>query len=365
MKKRILIVTLCALLLISLLPGGAAKADDRLDCIAVNDYLPPELINVMVYYGGLTYVPSWLFSNYSLGVYYTSLYSNTTACLYNGEKELFFELSTGRSYDGSYNEYTSSAILWGGTVYLPLGFVASYFGTFTYRVAGKDDVGTILRICTGAEVLSDDEFFRAAQSAMWRYAQARKDGTEDPAETPVPTPTERPSRMGDTVRLGLDGLPTEATLELLRRQEVRVCFFLTAEEIRNDPDLIRQIACEGHMLGLSSPNGVESECAQGAELIWEICRVRSILAVMPEGAVQSDRFVVFPTARSEETQEAQDTVHSVTSKLDMRAGDQTIIFPTGEGDVTMLRMLLAYLKDLDFSVTSIRETDGGGTPIVP
>ncbi len=365
MKKRIVIITLCALLLVSLFPGGAAKADDHLDCIAVNDYLPPELINVIVYYGGLTYVPYWLFANYSLGVYYTILYSNTTACLYNGEKEIFFELSTGRTYDGSYNEYSASAILWGGTVYLPLGFVASYFGTFTYRVAGRDEVGSILRICTGTEVLSDDEFFRAAEAVMWRYAQARQSGGTGQVEPPAPTPTERPSRMGDTVRLGLDGLPPEATLELLRRQEVRVCFFLKPDEILSDPDLIRQISCEGHMLGVCSPGGDESECGYAAGLIWEICRVRSILAAMPESAVQSDRFVVFPTARPEEPMEAQETVYSVTSKLDMRAGDQTIIFPTGDDNVTMLRMLLNYLKELDFSVTAIRETDGGGTPIIP
>ena len=49
----------------------------------------------------------------------------------------------------------------------------------------------------------------------------------------------------------------------------------------------------------------------------------------------------------------------------MRAGDQALIFPSCGEDVATLRTLLRDLRDLDFSVSAIRETDSGGTPILP
>ena len=90
------------------------------------------------------------------------------------------------------------------------------------------------------------------------------------------------------------------------------------------------------------------------------------MAAMPEGAVQPENMVVFPTARTETPPEdPKETVTSVMAKLEMRAGDQTLIFPISGENITALRMLLRDLHDLDFSVTAIRPTDGGGTPVVP
>ena len=42
MKKRICLIALCVLLLVALFPEKAAKADDGLSFVSVNDYLPPE-----------------------------------------------------------------------------------------------------------------------------------------------------------------------------------------------------------------------------------------------------------------------------------------------------------------------------------
>ena len=375
MKKRLITVILCALLLVSLFPDEARG--DGLNFIAVNDYLPPELINVIAYYGGVAYVPSWLFTNYGLGVYYSFFSSSSTAYLFNSNSQLFFELSTGKTYDSNDTQYAAPAIMWGGTVYLPLGFVNSYFGGFSYRVIGSNEYGSILRITTGSEVLTDEEFFRAAGAAMRRYytawvaettttSTAKPTATAKPTETPTPTPTEKPSREGDTVHLGLDGLPTEATLELLRRQRIRACFFLSSEEIRDNPDMVRRIACEGHVLGTSSSEGDVGASAEAAALLWETARVRTILTATQEGAVQPDGMVTFPSARSEAGEDAQAAAYSVTSQLELRAGDQTVIFPASSEDAdAALSVVLRYLRELDFTVTTIRETDGGGTPIIP
>ena len=372
MKKRILALALCALLLAALLPSAPVSADDKLTFLAVNDLLPPELINVVVSYGGVTYVPYWLFTNYGLGFNYTFFAENSTAYLFTASRQLFFELPTGKTYDSMENEYGVSAIMWGGTVYLPLEFISSYFGSYSYGIIGSNEYGVILRVRNGSELLSDDIFFNAAISAMQRYYQMWSKGATPQQPSPEPPEqTEKPTREGDAVRLGLIGLPSEATLELLRDRDLRVCFFLRAEEIRSAPDLVRRIACEGHTIGVSSPEGDGRACEKAAALLWETARVRTVLAAMPEGAVQPDGMAVFPTAQQapdaqpDAQPDAEEMAYSVTSRLELLAGDQTVLFPTGGADVAALRTLLSYLSEMEFSVLAIRETDGGGTPILP
>ena len=378
MKKRIVLIALCVLLLALLLPNVAVNADDRLNFLAVNDYLPPEYINAVVVYGGVTYVPSSIFVYYNLGVYYSYFPSNSTAYVYNERGQLFFELPTGRTYDGNETEYSAPAILWGGAVYLPLDFLANYFGCFTYRVIGSNAYGSILRVSNGTEALSDEEFFNAAKASMRRYyAKYKSEATPTPTASPThaptpgptapptPTPTEKPTRKDDTILLGIDGLPSAAALELLFRQGVRVCFFLNDDEIRSSPDLVRRLACTGHTLGASGTDA--AACERAAALLWEAARVRTVLATMPEDAGRPQTLSAFPSARSAPDTEAdaQDVAYSVTSQLEASKGDQMIIFPAGGEDAEALRILLYYIEDLDFKVAAIRETDSGRTPILP
>ena len=389
MKKRIVIAVLCAALLVLLLPQTSSGADDRLSFLAVNDYLPPELINALVVYGGVTYIPSSIFTNYTLGIYYSYFPSKSTAYVYNESKQLFFELTTGRTYDGNDNEYETTGILWGGAVYLPLDFLATYFGRFTYRVVGSNSYGSILRIKSGDEALTDDEFFRAAEPSMRRYYQNRRAQTTPtptlpptaspvptamptPTPAPTPTPTEKPTRKGDTVLLGLEGLPSAGTLELLRRQGVTATFFLRADEIRSSPDRVRQLACAGYPLGVSGADA--AACEEAASLLWETARVRTVLAAMPGDPAATEGLAAFPSAPEDaETPEdadatnadAQDTAYAVTSKLEASQGDQMILFPSGGEDAEALEILLYYIADLDFAVRAVRETDCGRTPILP
>lgn len=365
MKKRILALALCAVLLAAPFGLGTATAASPLSLIAINDTLPPDLINVMVYYGGAVYVPYWLLTGYGFGINYSYFANSSTAYLYNGVNQIFFELTSGKTYNSNDVEFAAPAIMWSGTVYLPLDFVCSAFGGLSFRTIGQNEYGSILRITTGVEVLSDDEFFRAAQGAMKRYYQAYNTAEPpEPTATAEPEPTD-PPREGDAVRLGLEGMPTAEMLELLRQQGVTVCFFLRAEEIAADPDMVRRIACTGHTLGCSCPEGGEEAQRETAALLWETARVRTILYTMPEGSVQLDGAVVFPSARTDLTaNELRESMYIVTSELEIRNGDQTIIFPSGDGDITALQMLLYYFDDQGFTVVPLREPDGGDTPIV-
>lgn len=378
MKKRVLALALCVVLMLSLLPGSAGVAANKLTFIAINDTLPPDLINVTVYYGGAIYVPYWLFTNYSFGFSYSYFSSGSTAYLFNSSNQIFFELATGKTYNSNDVQYNAPAILWGGTVYLPLGFVSSAFGGFSYRTIGQNEYGSVLRITTGSEMLGDDEFFKAATAVMKRYYEAYNVTTEPepPAQaTPSPQPTPEPSpqptqnlqpREGDTIRLGLEGMPTPAVLELLEQQGLTGCFFLRAEEIRSAPDMVRRIACTGHYIGISCPDGLEETLDETAALLWETARVHTVLCTMPEGTVSPDGVVVFPCTRPDmSADERRESVFTMTSELDMRSGDQTMLFPSGDANTAPLRMLLYYFNDQGFTVEPLREMNGGETPIMP
>ena len=369
-KKRILALTLCVLILASLCPGSIGAAANPLSFVALNDTLPPDLINVTVYYGGAVYLPYWFFTNYGFGISYSYFSSSATAYVFNASNQIFFELTSGRTYNSNDVQFNAPAILWGGTVYLPLGFMSSAFGGFVYRNLGQNEYGSILRIKTGSEILSDDEFFQAANGAMKRYYHAYNspqagEGAAEPA-TPSPEPTENPQpREGDAVRLGLEGMPGVEVLETLKQEGITACFFLRAEEIRSDPDMARRIACSGHVLGASCPGGSAEEREETAALLWETARVRTILYTLPEGAEVPEGVVAFPAAQTDLTaEELRERVYGVTTELEMRTGDQTLLFPSGDGDTAALRMLLYYLDEQGFTVVPLREPDGGGTPII-
>lgn len=367
MKKRILTLALCVLLLVSLLPASVGVAANPLSFVALNDTLPPDLINTPVYYGGTAYLPYWFFTNYGFGINYSYLSSSSTAYLFNAKNQVFFELTSGKTYNSNDVQYDAPAIFWGGTVYLPLGFMSTAFGGFTYRNIGQNEYGSILRITTGSQILGDDDFFQAAQGAMRRYYQAYN-ASDNPTQdhTPAsPEPTENPQpREGDVIRLGLEGMPTAEVLELLEREGITACFFLRADEIRSDPDTVRRIACTGHGLGASCPGGSAAEIEETAALLWEAARVRTILYTLPEGAVVPDGIVAFPASGTELTsEELRERVYLVTTELEMRSGDQTLLFPTGDGDTAALRMLLYYLDEQGFLITPLREPDGAETPI--
>ena len=65
MKRKIVILTLCACLLCCCLAGHGALAGGDVCFIAVNDRLL-EISSMPYFSGGVTYVPYWVFTDYDL-----------------------------------------------------------------------------------------------------------------------------------------------------------------------------------------------------------------------------------------------------------------------------------------------------------
>ena len=362
MPKRIFLVLLCAAILFLLLPS-AGFADGALSFIAVDDLLPADLINTPIYSGGTIYVPAWLFTSYGLGLSYRYDAANSLVSFTAGEKQLFFSLASGRTYDGDNYHYTAPALVSGGTVYVPLSFMCAFFGGFSYSNVGGNEYGTVLRIHTGREVLTDEEFLRLATPAMQRYYEAYNPaGVEpDPSPTPSGSTVTKPTHEGETVRLGLKGLPNSAVPDLLLRLEMGSCFFLTAEEIRSDPDMVRRLACEGFGLGVACPGGTEAEFAEAAALLWEAARVPAVMVLLPEGAaIPSGAAAVFTAEEESDGGDRMAEVSAVTAALDAGRGDTSLVFPCDRENETAFSVLAYFLRDQGFTVVAMRETDGEG-----
>lgn len=293
MKKRLLCIALAAALAFLLLSGIPAAADEKLGFISINDTLPPELINGAISYGGLTYVPYYTFSNYGLGVSYTYFSFGSTAELYTRDRQLFFELTSGKTYDGDGTDYSGAAILRSGAVYLPLGLVCRFFDHISYSYIAGNEYGSILRITTGDVVLSDAEFLQAARTLMSTYYadyNSRPVETDPPAGVvgtpepmparPTPAPAEE-THEGEKLTLSFSGAPTAETLDALDRYGVKTCFFLSVEEIPADPDALRRALGAGHTLGIRC-GGDPAEFSAAAALLFEAAKETTIL-IAPEG----------------------------------------------------------------------------------
>lgn len=360
-KKRVIVLALCVALLAALLLGTQSTADNKLNFISINDTLPPELINTAVSYGGETYVPSWLFTNYSLGISYVYFSSASTAYLYSGDQQLFFDLASGKTYDGDDFFFSKSAIFQGGTVYLPLSFVCSFFGTFSYANIGENEYGRVLRITTGTQILSNQEFLRAAENAMRTHYRTYYKTGVTPAVSPtprLPNVTETPAHKGDHVYLALIGLPDARFLDLLGRTGADACFFLTEEEVYSDPDTVRRIACGGYSLGVNCPGGTQEAYDGTAALLMEIARVRTILTYMP--AEQPDlpgTVRLNPDAVLSSEGDAMKTAYRLTAQLENLRGDMTLALSCDETCADAAALILYYLANNGFSVTATRVTN--------
>ena len=363
MKKRLFCIVLAAALTFLLLSGAPASADEKLNFVSVNDLLPPELINSAISYGGLTYLPYYAFSGYGLGVSYTYSSSSSTAYLYTRERQLFFELTSGKTYDGDGNQYTAPAILRSGVVYLPLALMCRFFDHISYSHISGNEYGSILRITTSAVVLNDTEFLQAARTLMSAYYADYNDQLGGAGTSGGVRVTPRPSSAtetheGEHLTLSFLGAPTAETMDVLALYEVKTCFFLSAEDIVADPDALRRALGEGHTLGIRC-GASQEEFAAASALLFEAAKEATILVAPESGGEEEEATGALGAAeglvRCESAYVGPANLFAVTEWLETAGAGVSLRFETGAGD---LAQVLNYLTGQKYDIAPPRETDG-------
>ena len=349
------------LVLLLLVPvAQTAAADSSGLCFtATNDTLL-ELSSMAVFIGGSSYVPAKAFSVF--GVYLNYFDSESTVLLYNSTKQIFFELSSGKTYDSSYTTYYVSATYQNGQVYLPVSWMCTYFGLY-YSYTSGVGYGDILRIKNGSEVLSDAAFLEAASSLMKnRYIEYY--GTTDPF-SPSPSPSSGGQTgsqgYGSSVTLNFIGLPSAALLDRLNNSSAKLCFFVTADEVSNAPDTIRRIYGSGHSLGIYCNSSPETECERISALIFEATQARPTLIYSP-AAVESK-----VSAYAEENGYAyykpavvisENAQHysSITTKLKELRGYTSFLIPISDKTQSYLPSVLEFIANNKISILPLLET---------
>ncbi len=272
MKRKTLSVIAALIFFFCLLPPQKTAAASDVCFIATNDTLL-ELSSSAHYQRSTLYVPYNVFVYFS--IYYSYYASGSTATLYTADKQLYFELDSGVTYDSSGNNYSSSAIYINGQVYVSVSFVCSQFGLSWSYIYGTDS-GDICRIKNSGAILSDSQFLSAASSVMADRYNAYTGSASNPG-TLSPSPSGGMDQEGRRLYLSFQNLPSRFLLDTLKSYCVSATFFVTADEVRDDPDTIRRIVGEGHNIGVLCSSSPVEEYEETSALIFEAARVNTVL----------------------------------------------------------------------------------------
>ena len=271
---------LMALALILLLSPSSVRASSTssLYFTAANEQLMDLSYDTMPFYSNsVLYVSSRLFEGGELGLSYGRNANLGLATLYmqGSDLDLRFDIAGQTAYDKQYNVYNGYAIEKGGIVFFPLNLVCRYFGlTWSYN---ETDTIPLIRVKSGAAILSDARFINAAKTLMQtRYddferAQApRPSGvTTIPEPEPPPEPPIQAAE-GQRVYLIFDGRSASDILPGLA--DTQATFLLTAEELA-DGELVRQLVAQGHAVALriqgETPEEAADELQRGRAALWQ------------------------------------------------------------------------------------------------
>jgi hypothetical protein len=310
-----------------------------------------------VSYGGIMYVPYSVFMSGSLRIY-ASYLSTGELALFTSSKQIYFDVSGGGCRDKNGNEYTDSAITRNGTTYVPAQFTADFFGLqYSYI---DTTYGGMVRIRSSSSVLSDAVFADAAQSAMRsklnEYNRAHVQVTATPKPTATPSPSPTPTTY-ERVRISFifaglsDG--SEAVLKTLTSNSVTACFFVTADDIRNYPDLIREIEGRGHTIGILCQSG--EDFAETAQLLYETAKIKAdIAAVWGEdpGDINARVWVLDAETAIDGTTQVGRITGNISTEDYSR--DKLVFSPTEEA-ADQLSDIIRYVKEVKYSILRINE----------
>ena len=369
-KKRWICFCLLAALVLGL-TVPSVLAEDTIFFTAVNNTLLELTAETMpVVHNSMIYVPWSVFNTRSLSTWAYYARGSQTVLISDGTKELYFDMGAGNSYDREDKTYRYAAIYMNDTAYVPTLFVADYFG-LTYSYIRRDS-WHIVRITTGS-ALSDEDFFNAAaplmESRVNQYLGPQETDAPQPTATAVPTatpteppptqtpaPTPTPERSHVAVRLGFLGLGEETAAILDALGEEKACFFATAEEIYDWPDLTRRILGSGHALGMRIRRDTAEEYEDFCEALRDTAMSVSFLGAAVTTEERPAETWEGCGLRLFFTDQPQATVRGCARQLEA-AGERCDLLL--DGDFEDMGGLMRLLAEVYYSLEAVTEVTAG------
>ena len=420
-KHRISSFLIAAVLFLGLawpIPASAAN----LYFTAINNSVAPLSSNTMPFWsGGAIYVPYSIFDanlngiNVSLGLYTSYNRSNNTITLFNLRQMLVFDLSKGTCWDEmTGTTYSARAVMRGGTAFLPLNMVSSFFRlSYSYNQLPYISQGYLVRIKSADAVSDDASFIDAAQTVINNrlrdYTQSLspadttnpsvKPGTNpgpgtspgttpgttpgtgtgtnpgttpgtNPGTTSPTTPPAAPEEPDETETVAYLALRCEsaeglaAAMNALDAAGRSAVFFLTPRLLEEEGDLVRRALGTGHSVGILADSGepVEELLARGTAALETAAHTRTTLACVPAGqraALKEAGWVCWTeTARLQPSDSVSPSsfASSTIRRLKNRQGPVYLTLEGGDSAARVLPVLLRQLGSSDYIVSIPMET---------
>ena len=299
MKKRVLAVVLAAALVLCVLPG--TRAAELICFVGVNDSVPYKLpaSEAPYYSGGILYIPYTAFNAAPNGVVISNNVDQNTLVLFTRNSRLVYDLEAGTVTDEDDNVSKVTINYRGGVMFLPAVQAASHFGLSVSLLTSETGC-PVLRFTNGQQVYDNTTFVEKAESLisyiLEHEAKQEAEGSQEQEEG-IKNPEEEQEELGPaTVYLAFAGDAVSlATLEYLKAVEVQAAFFLTAEQLTNEKDLVRKIYAAGHTIGVTcEPGSADPASAFDAanEAMDLVLFCRSPLAMLPDGKLETERYVL-------------------------------------------------------------------------
>ncbi len=252
MRKRIWALLLIAALLLPALPRISALG--TVWFVAVNDTIPMTMTadSEPRRDGNSLYLPYSVFDARPGGVVPSYNQDSQTFVLFTRSKRLVYDLAldTRTTEDGT---QTAAQLYYrNGLLFVPSSS-AEYFGLKVTLLTSKGGY-SVLRFTDGTQSYSDEVFLEKAESLINYQAEHSYGGmiNTDPVKQPQTDPSKETENDHMSLHLCFYGNAVSyETAELLEKKELRGAFFLTEEQIRESPALVRSLFARGHTVGLT------------------------------------------------------------------------------------------------------------------
>ncbi|MCL2227639.1 MAG: hypothetical protein FWB97_08445 [Oscillospiraceae bacterium] len=151
-------------------------------------------------------------------------------------------------------------------------------------------------------------------------------------------------------------------LDIQAESGFHACFFVNADDIRKNPDLIRRISGTGHALGIWLEDGTFEEYLETSALLFEAAKVRTVIvsagyATETAAETAAEHGLIFWDGFESLVDYSAQSVAVITANLPREGGDRkNLLFPCTEGAASVLPGVYSYLRANEFTVERITET---------
>lgn len=369
MKRRIMAIILLLSLLLALSPSGSAAG---IYFVAVNDTVPLTLSTDVApyFFSGILLVPHTAFSVSGLGITPSYNSEKRILTLFSRSQRLVFDLDAGSVTDEKGTTQDTVCALKNGVAFLPVAFSADHFG-IAVSVQTSSGGYQVLRFTNGTQVYDNALFIQKAENLIsYRVQQYLNEqaaaappttpesdppkqpdkptsATTTPTTTTPSTPAEpeTPQKAPITVYLAVTGADTMSdALRSLTSRDIPAVFFLTAEEIGQNPSLVLSIRAAGYPVGLTVPEDetdVAGSLAGANEALDALIQSKTLLTLLTrqQAANAAGYFVV-------------DRTQAVSAAAAIgREGRSSLVVCTGNCSAAV-----SALKGADARFRQLRET---------